>query len=146
MAKSPKTSVGRRGFLKNAAAGAAGAAALATSTPLLEGQSQSGVRDAAPTNGVPAPTQKQLDREAGNIQPPVAARTITRPASDLMVQTVKELGIEFDEKNIADPAVAEELIRRGGKKQAPYLVDPDTNEEMYESDAIVEYLHQNFGE
>src|ERR1700722_7238198 len=99
MAKSPKTSVGRRGFLKNAVAGAAGAAALATSTPLVEAQSQSGGRDAAGTKGVPAPTQKQLDREAGNIQPPVAARTITRPASDLMVQTVKELGIEFAAAN-----------------------------------------------
>ncbi len=57
----------------------------------------------------------------------------------------KELGIEFDEKNIADPAVAEELIKRGGKRQVPYLVDPDTKEEMYESDDIIEYLHENFG-
>ena len=39
MAKSQKTSVGRRGFLKNAAAGAAGAAALVTTTPLVEAQS-----------------------------------------------------------------------------------------------------------
>ena len=35
MAKSRKTSVGRRGFLKNAAAGAA---ALVTTTPLVEAQ------------------------------------------------------------------------------------------------------------
>ena len=57
----------------------------------------------------------------------------------------KEIGIEFDEKNIADPAVAEELIQKGGKRQVPYLVDSDANVEMYESDAIVEYLHKNFG-
>ena len=94
MAKS-KTSVGRRGFLKNAAAGAAGAAALVTSTPLAEAQSQGSGR-AASTSNAPPPTQTQLDREAGNVRPPaVAARTITRPGSDLMVQTVRDLGIEF---------------------------------------------------
>ena len=57
----------------------------------------------------------------------------------------KELAVEFDEKNIADPAVAEELIQRGGKRQVPYLVDLDADIEMYESDDIVEYLHQTFG-
>ncbi len=93
MAKSKKTSVGRRGFLKNAAAGAAGAAALVTSTPLAEAQSGSG--RAASTSNAPPPSQTQLDRDAGNIRPPVAARTITRPGSDLMVQTVRDLGIEY---------------------------------------------------
>jgi glutaredoxin 3 len=57
----------------------------------------------------------------------------------------EELAISFDEKNIADPAVAEELIAKGGKRQVPYLIDTDANVEMYESDAIVEYLHQKFG-
>jgi acetolactate synthase I/II/III large subunit len=134
MAKSPKTSVGRRGFLKNAAAGAAGAAALATSTPLVEGQSQSGVRDAAPTNGVPAPTQKQLDREAGNIQPPVAARTITRPASDLMVQTVKELGIEFAAANPGSSfeALQESFINYGN----PPNVMPEWITALHEESAV----------
>src|SRR5580658_3375492 len=86
MAKSQKNSVGRRGFLKSAAAGAA---ALATTAPIAEAQ-----RETAPAS-LPAPTQEQLAREAGNVRPPVAARLITRPGSDLMVQTVKDLGIEF---------------------------------------------------
>src|SRR5580704_9172700 len=94
MAKSQKTSVGRRGFLKNAAAGAAGAAALVTTTPLVEAQSQSNGTSAAAA-AVPAPTQAQLAREAGNVRPPAAVRTITRPGSDLMVQTIRDLGIEF---------------------------------------------------
>ena len=94
MAKSKKTSVGRRGFLKNAAAGAAGAAALVTSTPLAEAQSQGSGR-AASTSNAPPPSQTQLDREAGNIRPPAAVRTITRPGSDLMVQTIRDLGIEY---------------------------------------------------
>src|ERR1700733_7297447 len=100
MAKSQKNSVGRRGFLKNAAAGAAGAAALVTSTPLVEAQSpsvqpQNNGTHAAPAAVAPAPTEAQLFREAGNIQPPVVVRTITRPGSDLMVQVVRDLGIEF---------------------------------------------------
>jgi acetolactate synthase I/II/III large subunit len=101
MAKSQKTSVGRRGFLKNAAAGAAGAAALVTTTPLVEAQAQGtqAQRDSpglfSPAAGAPAPTQAQLDRDAGNVRPPAVARLITRPGSDLMVETVKRLGIEY---------------------------------------------------
>jgi acetolactate synthase I/II/III large subunit len=92
MPRSQKTSVGRRGFLRNAAAGAAGAAALVTTIP-LEGQNNgTGV---APAAGLPAPTQAQLAREADNVRPPAAVRKITRPGSDLMVQTIRDLGIEF---------------------------------------------------
>ena len=97
MAKSQKTAVGRRGFLKNAAAGAAGAAALVTSTPLVEAQTTGGARESNPT--APAPTQAQLDREAGNVQPPIAVRTITRAASDLMVQVTRDLGMEYAAAN-----------------------------------------------
>src|ERR1700676_4428079 len=91
MARSQKTSIGRRGFLKNTAAGAA---ALVTITPLVQAQENNGV-GAAPAVGVPAPTQTQLAREAGNVRPPRAVRKITRPGSDLMVQAIKDLGIEF---------------------------------------------------
>jgi acetolactate synthase-1/2/3 large subunit len=91
MAKSQKTSVGRRGFLKSAAAGAA---ALATSAPIAEAQRENSAA-AVPPAGLPAPTQEQIAREAGNIRPPAAVRLITRPGSDLMVQTIKDLGIEY---------------------------------------------------
>ena len=60
-----------------------------------------------------------------------------------VLMTGEDLNITFDEKNIADPAVAEELIARGGKRQVPYLVDDDT--EMYESDDIIAYLTQKYG-
>ena len=56
----------------------------------------------------------------------------------------EELGITFEEKNIADPAVAEELVARGGKRQVPYLVDTERSREMYESDDIVAYLRANY--
>jgi glutathione S-transferase len=52
-------------------------------------------------------------------------------------------GLSFIKKNIADNAVAEELVALGGKKQVPYLVDG--NVAMYESDDIVEYLEKTYG-
>jgi thiamine pyrophosphate-dependent acetolactate synthase large subunit-like protein len=89
MAKSLKGSVGRRSFLKSAG----GAAALASTSPVLDAQTRNAA--AAAPAGVPAPTQTQIDRESGNVHPPVTARTITRPGSDLMVQTLRDLGIEY---------------------------------------------------
>lgn len=56
----------------------------------------------------------------------------------------EELGITFEEKNIADDAVAEELVARGGKRQVPYLIDAERGVEMYESDDIIEYLKTHY--
>lgn len=56
----------------------------------------------------------------------------------------RELGLSFDEKNIADDAVAAELVRRGGKRQVPYLVDSERNTELYESADISEYLRARY--
>jgi glutaredoxin len=56
-----------------------------------------------------------------------------------------ELGLDFTEKDIADPEVAAELETRGGKVQGPYLIDDEHHVEMYESDDIVAYLHETFG-
>lgn len=61
-----------------------------------------------------------------------------------VLATGAELGISFDEKNIADDAVAAELIKRGGKRQVPYLVDSERNVEMYESGDIDAYLRANY--
>ena len=43
------------------------------------------------------------------------------------------------------PRFREEVKRRGGKALFPYLVDPNTGKEMYESDDIVAYLYQHYG-
>ncbi|MCR4263524.1 MAG: glutathione S-transferase N-terminal domain-containing protein [Candidatus Roizmanbacteria bacterium] len=61
-----------------------------------------------------------------------------------VLNTGKELGIEFEERNIADDAIASELIKRGGKRQVPYLVDSERNVEMYESADIDAYLRENY--
>jgi len=62
-----KNSLGRRGFLKGAAASAA---ALATTSPLAEAQQRAGTQAANGTGSAPAPTQAQIDRDAGNVRPP----------------------------------------------------------------------------
>jgi len=37
------------------------------------------------------------------------------------------------------------LMKRGGREMFPYLVDPNTGVEMYESQDIVRYLFENYG-
>jgi glutathione S-transferase len=44
------------------------------------------------------------------------------------------------------PRFREEVKARGGKYQFPYLVDPNTGKEMYESDDIVRYLFATYGD
>ena len=63
---------------------------------------------------------------------------------------VREVLCELDLDYLAHPVGRgsprrEELRRRGGKVQAPYLVDPNTGTEMYESDDIIGYLNSTYG-
>lgn len=61
-------------------------------------------------------------------------------------EVLTELDLEFVVKNMpkGSPKRAE-LIERGGKFQVPYLVDPNTKKEMYESDDITDYLQERYG-
>lgn len=43
------------------------------------------------------------------------------------------------------PRFREEVRRKGGKAQFPYLVDPNTDQAMYESDDIIRYLASRYG-
>lgn len=44
------------------------------------------------------------------------------------------------------PHFRKEVKRRGGKAQFPYLVDPNTKKEFYESNDIVTYLFDQYGD
>lgn len=44
------------------------------------------------------------------------------------------------------PRFRPEAVRRGGKAQFPYFVDPNTGRESYESDIIVGYLYATYGD
>jgi len=43
------------------------------------------------------------------------------------------------------PRFRPRAIARGGKSQFPFLVDPNTGAEMYESDIIIGYLYRTYG-
>jgi len=66
------------------------------------------------------------------------------PFCAMVLHKIDELELIIDEKNVADPGVTDELIARGGKRQMPYLVDPERGVEMYESADIVEYLDTHY--
>ncbi len=56
-------------------------------------------------------------------------------------------GISFDLRDIdSSKAVTDELIALGGKRQVPYLVDTANNVSLYESDDIITYLTQTYGD
>jgi glutathione S-transferase len=44
------------------------------------------------------------------------------------------------------PRFRKKVVAKGGKAQFPYLVDPNTGEAMYESDDIIAYLYEHYGD
>ncbi len=44
------------------------------------------------------------------------------------------------------PHYRKQVVARGGKAQFPYLIDPNTRRELYESDDIVTYLFAEYGD
>ena len=51
-----------------------------------------------------------------------------------------EHNIPYKTIDIAVKENEEELIKIGGKRQVPFIIDRDNKVEMYESDEIIEYL------
>lgn len=60
-----------------------------------------------------------------------------------VLAVIDAYAIPYTEKNVADEGVVDEMIKLGGKKQEPFMVDGTTM--MYESGAIIEYLEKKFG-
>jgi glutathione S-transferase len=58
-----------------------------------------------------------------------------------------ELNLDYEVRNVARESTRRpELIERGGEMMVPYLIDPNTETEMYESDDIVDYLEKTYGQ
>lgn len=71
-----------------------------------------------------------------------------RPTCPYCIRTLaaaKELNVSLEQKDVSDLMVSEELVRLGGKRQMPFLVDSDKNVKMYESEDIIEYLKTHYG-
>jgi len=61
-------------------------------------------------------------------------------------ETLHELNLDHRVANVGKKSARRpELVSRGGTMQVPYLVDPNTGTEMYESEEIMRYLHETYG-
>jgi thiamine pyrophosphate-dependent acetolactate synthase large subunit-like protein len=99
MANLNKTSVGRRGFLKGAAAGAAATFASTQAPNVLGQQAQQGGAQGGGRGGrgggAPQPDNAALAREDGTAQPQPVSYVVENPGSDYMCDVIKALGIEY---------------------------------------------------
>jgi thiamine pyrophosphate-dependent acetolactate synthase large subunit-like protein len=86
-----RATLDRRGFLKGAATGAG---AMLVNVPSANARAGGGSTGA--TGAAPAPTAQQIARDSGNATPTaIPGPMVRKPGSDLMVETLKELGIEY---------------------------------------------------
>ncbi|MEM1031235.1 MAG: glutathione S-transferase N-terminal domain-containing protein [Myxococcota bacterium] len=61
-------------------------------------------------------------------------------------EILSELDLTYVARTCARGSATREVLRgRGGKELFPYLVDPNTGQEMYESEDIVDYLLETYG-
>jgi acetolactate synthase I/II/III large subunit len=137
VSKPKRLDVNRRGFLKGAATAAAGAAALATQVPAAGAGAPQ--QPAAPAGNAPAPppSAAQIERDAGEVRPPAAsgnARAAVRPGSDLMVQVLRDLGIEYVAANPGSSfeGIQESIINYGN----PPNVKPEFITALHEESSV----------
>jgi hypothetical protein len=111
MAKSGKTSVGRRNFLKGAAAGAA-----VLATPVASAQ-QTAQQPAPARPGTLPPTAAQRAAETANVSVE-DIQIVERPGSDYMVDVFKSLGFEylFATPGSSFRGIHESVINHGGNR------------------------------
>ena len=64
----------------------------------------------------------------------------TCPYCKKVLKFMDENNMNCNKINIEDKTSEEALIKLGGKRQVPFLVDKDRNIQMYESSDIIEYL------
>lgn len=55
-----------------------------------------------------------------------------------------KLGVEMDLRDVHKPEMLADLIRLGGKRQFPFMVDDARDVSMYESEDIIEYLTAHY--
>ena len=64
----------------------------------------------------------------------------TCPYCKKVLAFMEEKGIKANLIPIEEKSNEESLIKLGGKRQVPFMVDKDRNVQMYESGDIIEYL------
>ncbi|WP_135827832.1 glutathione S-transferase N-terminal domain-containing protein [Halorussus halobius] len=73
------------------------------------------------------------------------------PHSASVRETMQELGLSFVAHNprtrdgeVRDEDARDRLVELGGEDQIPFLVDPDRDASVYESDDIAAYLREHY--
>lgn len=60
---------------------------------------------------------------------------------------LEDRGIEYSERDVyEDESWMDELLELGGKRQVPYLVDTERGVSMYESQDIIQYIADVYGQ
>jgi glutathione S-transferase len=91
-------------------------------------------------------SQCRTTPERDGLEPLVLYNMEGSPYCRKVRESLAELDLESVVRNVPKGSPQrEELNERGGKVQVPYLVDPNTNTEMYESNDIVAYLEEHYG-
>ena len=116
MPKAKSPSVGRRGFLR----GAAATAALVVKPRIIDAQTApvTPARAAAPL-----PSPAQVAQETGPPPARMPAYTVERPGSDFMVDVIKSMGFEYIAANPGSSfrGLHESIINYGGNKSPELL-------------------------
>lgn len=64
----------------------------------------------------------------------------TCPYCKKVMNFMNEHNINYNKIDTASPESEQTLVRLGGKRQVPFLVDNERNIQMYESNDIIEYV------
>ena len=62
------------------------------------------------------------------------------PFCKRVLEFIREGDIKMDMRDTNKKENSDALMKRGGKKQVPFLIDDENDISMYESDDIVAYL------
>ncbi|MBI3783547.1 MAG: glutathione S-transferase N-terminal domain-containing protein [Deltaproteobacteria bacterium] len=84
--------------------------------------------------------------ERDGLEPLVLYNMEGSPYCRKVRETLCEIDLDYVVRNVpkGSPQRAD-LKERGGKVQVPYLIDPNTGSAMYESDDIIAYLEETYG-
>ena len=67
----------------------------------------------------------------------------TCPYCKKVMKYLDENNIHYNKIDTSNNDNALRLLSLGGKDQVPFLYNPETNEKLYESNDIIEYLKSN---
>jgi glutathione S-transferase len=91
-------------------------------------------------------TRCRVQATRTDLKPPTLYNMEGSPYCRKVREVLSELDLQYIVRNVPKGSPKRtELKDRGGKVQVPYLIDPNTETAMYESDAIVAYLEKQYG-